>query len=96
MKKSPVDKLSYEQAFSELEEVVGLLEMGQSSLEEALKLYERGQSLTQHCTELLNQAEIKVRTLNGDILSAEDDAGALSQSSRDSIAQPPYAQHPLG
>ncbi|HBA92853.1 MAG TPA: exodeoxyribonuclease VII small subunit, partial [Anaerolineaceae bacterium] len=38
----PVESLSYEQAFQELEDVVSALEAGQSNLEDALALFERG------------------------------------------------------
>jgi exodeoxyribonuclease VII small subunit len=35
-------------------------------LEDTLVLYERGQALSKHCAELLDQAELKIRTLAGD------------------------------
>ncbi len=59
-----VDKLSYEQAFLELETIVGTLETSQPSLEDAMSLFERGQSLAQRCASLLDQAELKVRQLS--------------------------------
>ncbi len=59
-----VATLNYEQAFQELEVVVSALEAGQSDLEEALKLFERGQALARRCAELLDSAEIRVRTLS--------------------------------
>jgi len=61
---SSVATLNYEQAFQELEVVVSALEAGQSDLEEALKLFERGQALARRCAELLDSAEIRVRTLS--------------------------------
>ena len=61
---TPVDELSYEQAFSELETVVNTLETSQASLEDAMSLFERGQSLAQRCASLLDQAELKVRQLS--------------------------------
>jgi len=61
---SAVATLNYEQAFQELEAVVSALEAGQSDLEEALKLFERGQALARRCAELLDTAEIRVRTLS--------------------------------
>jgi exodeoxyribonuclease VII small subunit len=59
----PVEELTYEQAFAELEEIVGALEANNVSLEEALKLFERGQALTQYCAGLLDKAELRVRQL---------------------------------
>jgi exodeoxyribonuclease VII small subunit len=64
----PVDKLTYEQAYAELETVVSALETGEQSLDEALALFERGQELTKHCTELLDKAELKVQKLSGETL----------------------------
>ncbi len=59
----PVDKLSFEQALAELEQIVSRLEGGQLALEEAMALFERGQLLTAHCGALLDGAELKIQTL---------------------------------
>ena len=64
----PIEKLTYEQAYAELEAVVSALETGEQSLDEALALFERGQGLTKHCAELLDKAELKVRKLSGETL----------------------------
>jgi len=58
-----VDKLNYEQAFGELETVVERLGTGDLPLEEALALFEKGQALATRCSELLEQAELKLRQL---------------------------------
>jgi exodeoxyribonuclease VII small subunit len=65
------EELSYEQAFEELQTVIGSLESGEKPLEEALALFERGQALYQRCTELLDKAELKVQQLSesGDLSS---------------------------
>jgi exodeoxyribonuclease VII small subunit len=62
-KPKPPDDLSYEQAFQELEATVGKLEAGEIPLEESLALFERGQALAARCSELLDQAELKLRQL---------------------------------
>ena len=62
----PVETLTYEQAFAELETIVATLEGEEQPLEQALSLYERGQALSQHCAELLDKAELKVSRLSGD------------------------------
>jgi len=62
-----VDEMTYEQAFTALEEVVSLLETEKHSLEQALALFERGQALARRCTVLLDQAELRVQQLNGDV-----------------------------
>jgi exodeoxyribonuclease VII small subunit len=65
MKPSEIEKLSYEQAFSELEKIIEALESNQATLEDSLKLFENGQALLQRCSSLLDKAELKVTTLSG-------------------------------
>jgi exodeoxyribonuclease VII small subunit len=62
---TPLDQLTYEQAFTELEAVVAALESDQRSLDEAMALFERGQALASYCVGLLEQAELKVQQLSG-------------------------------
>lgn len=62
-KAKPPEKLNYEQAFEELEALVERLESGELALEESLALFERGQALSARCSELLEQAELKLRQL---------------------------------
>jgi exodeoxyribonuclease VII small subunit len=62
----PVEDLTYEQAFTELEEIVSALETAEHTLDEAIAQYERGQSLAKHCASLLDKAELKVQQLSGD------------------------------
>ncbi len=63
----PIDQLTYEQAFSQLEQIVAQLESNSLDLEISLALFERGQALANHCANLLDQAELKVQqiTSNG-------------------------------
>ena len=65
----PVTGLSYEAAFAELEKIVAALETEQRSLDDAMSLYERGQALIKRCTQLLDQAELKVKQLTGNGLT---------------------------
>lgn len=62
-KQKPVEELSYEQAFEELQSVVTKLESGELALEESLAMFERGQLLSKHCGTLLEDAEIKLKEL---------------------------------
>lgn len=62
------EEMSYEEALSELERIVGTLESEERPLEEALALYERGQSLARYCADLLDKAELKVQQLSGEEL----------------------------
>ena len=66
-KAKAIEALTYEQAYIELEHVVERLESGELPLEESLALFERGQALSQHCGELLETAEIKLKQLTEDI-----------------------------
>lgn len=64
----PVDELTYEEAYAELESIVAALEAGQQTLDESLHLFERGQVLLKHCAALLDRADLKVRQLAGEEL----------------------------
>lgn len=65
----PVDELTYEQAFEELENVISALEDEDHPLEQSLALFERGQALAEYCTTRLDRAEIKVKQLLGEELT---------------------------
>jgi len=56
---TPVEQLSYEQAFAELESSVAALESGQHSLDEALRLFDRGQELVRYCRQPAGQGRIE-------------------------------------
>ena len=64
----PIDGLTYEEAFAELETIMAALESGERPLEESMTLFERGQALTKRCAELLDKAELKVQALVGEAL----------------------------
>ena len=57
---TPIEQMSFEDALSELETVVGQLESGQVPLEQSIALYEKGASLKAHCEAKLAAAEEKV------------------------------------
>jgi exodeoxyribonuclease VII small subunit len=71
-KPTPVEALSYEQAFSELEAIVTDLESQEHTLAAALEQFERGQVLVAHCAALLDQAELKVQQISGEDLAPFD------------------------
>ncbi len=66
----PVEELSYEEALTELEGIVGTLEDEQNPLEESMKLFERGQALVARCSVLLEAAQLKVQKLAGESVVA--------------------------
>ena len=57
------DKLTFEEAMAELDELVARMEDGELSLDDSLKAFERGVMLTRKCQEALSQAELRVKTL---------------------------------
>ena len=58
-----VEKLSFEEAFKELEDAVHRLEGGGLTLDESIALFEQGMTLAQHCGQKLDDAELKVSQL---------------------------------
>jgi len=72
-KVKPPEEMTYEQAFRELETVVQKLEAGELPLEEALGLFERGQALAGQCSQLLDQAELRLKQL------VPDEAGGYTE-----------------
>lgn len=61
----PIEELTYEQAFAELETIVAALESEERTLDESLAQFERGQALSKHCATLLDKAELKITQLTG-------------------------------
>lgn len=61
-----IEKLSFEEALVELEEIVTKLEAGELTLEESLALFERGQKLAALCNRQLDEASLRVEQLTAD------------------------------
>ena len=59
----PIEELSYEQAMEQLEKIVEILESNELSLDLSIKLFERGQQLANHCTNLLDNTELKIKQI---------------------------------
>lgn len=59
-------KVNFEQSMARLEEIVTVLERGDTSLEDAMKLFEEGSKLMRVCTAALEEAEQKVALLTAD------------------------------
>ena len=76
---------TFENAFSEFEDVVRKLETGGLSLDEATKLFESGMKLATKCNEILTTSELKITRLQSNFASQmnlvpdadpdDDDAG---------------------
>ena len=58
-----LDKMSFEEAMRELEKLVESLDKGEVSLDEAIAAYDRGSQLKDLCQKKLNEAKMKVETI---------------------------------
>ncbi len=61
--KSSTEKLDFEKALAELEQLVNEMEHGQLSLDESLAKFEKGVALTKACQSALKEAEQRVNIL---------------------------------
>lgn len=59
-----IEKMSYEESLTRLKDITNRLESEQLPLEQMLDLYSQGQILVNRCNQLLDEAELKVKTLN--------------------------------
>ncbi|NWF69651.1 MAG: exodeoxyribonuclease VII small subunit [Chloroflexi bacterium] len=59
-----ISALSFEAAFEELEALIGKLDGGDLGLEESVTLFERARALADHCQNLLDKAELRVKQLS--------------------------------
>ena len=68
-----VTELSFEEALTELDDIVAKLEAGELTLEESLSLFERGQKLAARCNKQLDEASLRVEQLSeeGEIVELE-------------------------
>lgn len=57
-------ELTFEQALTELEEIIKKLEDGKMPLEDAVKAFERGSELKKICEEKLKNAQLKIEMLS--------------------------------
>lgn len=62
-KRPDVATLSFEQAMTELEDIVRRLESGSAQLDEAIAAYERGAALKRHCEGKLQEAQMRVEQI---------------------------------
>ena len=69
-----IEELSFEQAYSQLEETVQQLEAGNLPLQQVIALYQRGTALVKYCSLQLDNAELSIKTLTppGDMVDFEE------------------------
>lgn len=83
----PSEGLTFEQAFTRLEDVVRQLEGGQPSLDRAIELYEEGMKLSRHCDAMLRHAQLKVSKLQAEMSSAGQPARGGEDADEDPFAE---------
>ena len=62
----PAEKLTYEQAVSELETIIDRIEQGEVGLEESLAQYRRGAALLRRCRAILDEADQQIEELTAE------------------------------
>lgn len=65
MEEKKID-LTYEQAVSELEGIIGKLESGEATLDESISMYSRGMELSRFCKEKLDDIVNRINMLGED------------------------------
>ena len=63
-------KQTFETAMARLEEISRILAENNVTLDESIKLYAEGVKLLKFCNTKLEQAQIKISEIDGDILEA--------------------------
>lgn len=61
-----ISKLSYEDSFQYLEEIVKSLESGEIKLEDSINIYELGIKLKLHCEKKLKASELRIKKVLDD------------------------------
>ncbi len=69
--------MKFEEAMSQLEEVVKKLESGDVTLDESMELFEKGIALSRTCQKLLSEAQFKITKLVGNSEEVEFDTETL-------------------
>lgn len=84
---SQENTISFEKAFSRLEEILEKMNSGALALDESIRLYEEADQLIQMCNKKLNQAETKIEML------VKNREGDLQLSSTGSPIVDSFAMH---
>ena len=59
-----LEKLTFEQAITDLKAIVEKIEAGQIPLQDSIQQYEKGMALIKHCRKILNQAEKRIEKIS--------------------------------
>ena len=56
-------KMTLEQSFENLDNIIGQLQGGELTLEESFKMYEEGMKMVKNCNDVLDKVEKKLITI---------------------------------
>ena len=73
--KQDPEKLTFEQAITDLKAIVEKIEAGQIPLQDSIQQYEKGMALIKHCRKILNQAEKRIEKISLEQEPAEEAQG---------------------
>lgn len=77
-----MNKQTFEEAVTQLGDIVRKLDTGSTSLDEAMELFEQGIRLTKECNKMLDEAEQKVNIL----IKNADGSVTAEKTSKESLA----------
>ncbi len=66
-----IEKMTYEEAFSKLEEITGSMSEAAVPLEKLIGLYEEGMALAAHCEALLKNYEARLEKVSEQVILRE-------------------------
>ena len=67
------NKISFEDALNELEEIVDKLNNDELDLEKAISAYEKGMQLKKICEQRLNEAKVRIENIKDDQLKNQEE-----------------------
>jgi len=59
-----IDRLTFEQAITDLKGIVEKIEEGKISLQDSIQQYEKGMALIKHCRTILQKAEKRIEKIS--------------------------------
>lgn len=62
---SDKEKMTIEESFAKLEEIIGKMEQGEVSLEDSFALYHQGIQLVKECNEKIDLVEKQIKLVEG-------------------------------
>lgn len=66
-------QMKFEDAMTQLSEIVTQLESGNVSLDDSIALFEKGIKLSKQCSDILEKAEQKVRILQEEVTQSDEE-----------------------